>query len=240
VRVKAASSGSVGKPVTLYLREKSPSGSTVKDTKVASTLASSWKRIAVSARVSATGNSLGLRVEQTSAVAGHAFYGDALSLTKARQQVGPASAGSVTTTMGGDSKRASRLSVESAFDAVRLRAYLDGRGGSSGSQSVRGVIYADASGAPGARIASTNAVTIAAGRSAGWVDFELAKPTALSAGPYWIGLHSSTPSAVARWYGVAAEGALRFNADPYSDGAAASFGTPRTDAKELSMQVVGG
>lgn len=239
VQVKAASSSSVGKPVTVYLREKSASG-TVRESKVASTLGSSWKRIAVSAKVSGTGNSLGLRVEQSSAVAGNAFYGDAMSLTKARQQVGPATAGTLLTTMVGDSKRVSKVSIGTGFDAVRLRAYLDGMGGTSRLQSVRAVIYADSSGAPGARVRSTGSVTIAAGRAAGWVDFELSAPVSLKAGSYWVGLHSSTPSAVARWAGTGNEGALRFNSDSYSDGAASSFGTARTDAKELSLQVVGG
>ena len=42
-----------------------------------------------------------------------------------------------------------------------------------------------------------------------------------------------------RYVASSVAGALRYNADAYSDGAAATFGTASTDAKSLSLYAAG-
>ena len=75
---------------------------------------------------------------------------------------------------------------------------LTGRiAGGAASQRVRAVVYADASGNPGALVAVTPEVTIAAAQPAAWVDFPLATPATIAAGRYWIGY----------WYGATSNAA---------------------------------
>lgn len=240
--VKDASSSSVSKPVKVFLREKTPSGTVVRDSSAGMTLSSSFKRISVAATAVGSGNTLGVRVEQSSAAAGHAFQVDLVTVVRATTVLGQTSAGPNWTTMGSNSKRASAFTVGSAgVDVASLRVWVDGRGASSGSQAVRAVIYSDSSGAPASLRSVSAPITIAAGRVAGWVSFALSTPVRLgSGGKYWLGLHSSTTSGVTRWAGTTKTAALRFNSDLYSDGAASTFGSASTDAKEMSIQAIGG
>ena len=238
--VRAASSSAVGKPISLILREQTATG-TVKEWTASTTLSDDWKRLAASARVTATGNRLGIRLEQRSAAAGHAFHADDLNLVRSRPVLGAGAAGSLWTPMTAGAKRATPFKAEARYEISGLRAYLDGKGAGSGSQVVRGVIYADANGAPAERRATIVALTIPAGRAAGWVDLAIPSLVTVGAnGTYWLGLHSGTTSKVARWAGTAKTGALRFNTDAYADGAAGSFGAASTDDKEMSIQAIGG
>src|SRR5262249_3002868 len=75
--------------------------------------------------------------------------------------------------------------------ATKLTAYV--RGGSS-AVPVRTVIYSDSNGKPGALVAVSQQVTLAAGQAAGWVDFPLSSSVGLGAGKYWLGF----------WYGGSA------------------------------------
>jgi hypothetical protein len=149
--------------------------------------------------------------------------------------IGNQTVGTKWTPTTGDSKRASRFTATSPVAATRVRAYLDGNSGTAGSQSLRAVIYSDSNGAPATRLASSASVTITAGRAAGWVAFTLPATLTLNANTgYWIGLHSG-PTRVARFAGTTTTGALRLNADTYSDGATSTFGTTSTDATRMSI-----
>ena len=79
--VKAASASSVGKPIQIKLRERTPANVVVADvgsTSVA--LTSSWQQLTVT-RTTAAGNRLGVRLSQSGAVAADAFYADSFRLT---------------------------------------------------------------------------------------------------------------------------------------------------------------
>jgi hypothetical protein len=119
--------------------------------------------------------------------------------------------------------------------------YLDGKGTTrTGSQAVRGAVYADAGGEPGARLATTAQVTIAAGRAAGWVDLALPSAVALRAGNYWLALQTGSTANIVRYAATSRPGALRWHTDSYGDGAADPFGSADVDHKELSIQAIGG
>src|SRR5690242_827226 len=63
-----------------------------------------------------------------------------------------------TTPSGGlraDFSRGSKFSSTGGGTLTQLCAYLDGKGGASGSQNVRLVLYRDANGVPGAKISET-------------------------------------------------------------------------------------
>ena len=62
--------------------------------------------------------------------------------------LGKTTVGANVNVMTIETKRANRFGLSSAVRATRLRAYLDGRGRTTGSQNVRGVVYADAAASP--------------------------------------------------------------------------------------------
>jgi hypothetical protein len=130
-------------------------------------------------------------------------------------------------------KRASRFTLTAPGTFLQLCAYLDGKGGVSGSQPVRLALYQDANGAPGTKVLETPEWTILSGDAARW----FCQPKALTpipAGRYWIAIHSSDPGGVIRdfydgsanWYG---------NADAFADGSANSFGSGSAGNGTLSV-----
>jgi hypothetical protein len=74
--------------------------------------------------------------------------------------------------------------VSSAVSVTKLTAYV--AGGPTVSH-LRGVIYTDSAGKPGAFAAVTPALTINANQTAGWVDLTFTSPGMLPAGSYWLG-----------------------------------------------------
>jgi hypothetical protein len=152
-------------------------------------------------------------------------------------------AGAVWTRMTSNSKRASRFSFSApaAAAVTTIKAHVDGRGATTGSQPVRGVIYSDSSGAPNKPLATSSQVTVSANQQAQWITLSFASPVRLTAGSYWLALHSGGSSAVARYAATTVSAALRHNTgtDAYSDGASNPFGGVSTDNKRMSIFAVG-
>jgi hypothetical protein len=79
--VKAASASSVGKPIQIKLRERTPAGTVVADVGSANVaLTNSWQQLTVT-RTTAGGNRLGVRISHGSAVTGNAVFADNFTLT---------------------------------------------------------------------------------------------------------------------------------------------------------------
>ena len=153
---------------------------------------------------------------------------------------GRTTATSSFSSMSTNTKRATRFGLTQAARITKLRAYLDGRGATTGSQAVKGVVYTDAGGEPAALAASSAAVTIQAGKAPGWVDLTFATPFSLGPGNYWLGLHSGTDHAVARYAWGTRTNARRYNIDTYTDGPSNPFGGGRfTDNQEISIFAYG-
>lgn len=116
-----------------------------------------------------------------------------------------------------------------------LYAYVDGRGGASGSQQLRMALYQNTyNDKPGAIMVQSDVVTIAAGTAPGWVRFPV-PPTRLDVFyGYWIALQSGPTGGVVRNYG---DGAASWygNADNFADGAASTFGTASAGTVTISM-----
>src|SRR5207245_1430573 len=107
-----------------------------------------------------------------------------------------------TTTVGGstdrfstDRKRVNSATLPVSGQVTSLDAYL-APSGTSGSQALTGLIYADSGGAPGAFIAATNPITFVSTQPAGWYPLSFASPVPLAAGTYWIGLATGGTSLV--------------------------------------------
>ncbi len=246
--VRAATWSAVGKPAVIAIRELTPAGAVVRDTKgVVKNLTNSWQQIWVEARTAQAGNRLSVRVEQRSAGAGNAFLVDHVRMYRAGQIMGPysddAMTGYVPRGLDPNVKRGSAYSpgpwspngvvdcyaaYPHDYEIVKLRVYLDGKGGGSGSQPIRGVVY-DAF--TGKRLAATRTVAIAAGRAAGWVELPFAAPiagTADGGSSFRLAVHAGGTSTIVRVHAAAA-GCTgcgdAYNKDVFSDGASASFGS---------------
>jgi hypothetical protein len=175
-------------------------------------------------------------VQGVTHVSDQASYGSVTSppvafnrLTDRPKRFGRSSRGTLFSNgMAGDSKRGSRFTLGEKGTLLNLSAYLDGGGGPSGVQNLRMVLYRDNSGVPGALVAQSSALTVAAGSSPRWVYFP-APAAALNPGTYWIMIHSGATSAVTRIKGDGAAN-WRGNGDVFNDGAAnpAGAGSPGT------------
>lgn len=142
--------------------------------------------------------------------------------------VGKTTIGASNNKLAANLKSGNKVTLTQQARVTKISAYLDGNGTGNGSQLVRAVIYADSSGAPGARKAVSAEVSIAKGRAAGWVDFTISPAVVLPPGDYWLVLHSGATANIIRRFGDTLSGAERNNTDTYSDGAADPFGTPTT------------
>jgi hypothetical protein len=81
VRAGSNSPSSVGKPIHLVLREKTPQGNIVRDTSGPTvSLSNSWQLLTANATVLTSGDSLGMRVQQDNAGQGNAFDADVMVL----------------------------------------------------------------------------------------------------------------------------------------------------------------
>ena len=104
-------------------------------------------------------------------------------------------AGTSPQTLAGGRMILSKFTLASALTLTELHGWFTG---ASGGRTIILCIYADSSGAPGARLAYTSALTLT-----GSTDIELSETgfsVSLAAGSYWIGWRSSTGSGGAALY----------------------------------------
>ena len=257
--VRSASASAVGKPARIILRERiGATGTILKESAVSFTLPPLGQPASpvVSATATRSGATMGLRIEQSAAVAGDAFTADDIFLRRTTQQFGRATPGTVWTAMAND---VSRFSIYSAPDGPpanhdnftryldRLRVYVDGKGGATGSQKLRAMVYTGiATAAPFGDLAGVSQeVTITSGTSARWVEFRFDSPVRLSGfdgATYQFGLLSGPARNVARYASTTQPAALRWGPDRYADGPIPSFGTDfpwNEDNKQMSIQGIG-
>lgn len=142
-------------------------------------------------------------------------------------------AGLTSAPMTTNQKRGSKFTLSDKATLLQMKAYLDGTGATTGSASVRLVLYRDSGGVPGARLAQSPTATINAGLTGRWVSFN-PPPVALNPGAYWIVIHTGGTDQLIRNRG---DGAANWyaNLDDYSDGATDPFGTGWTGSVTLSV-----
>jgi len=149
--------------------------------------------------------------------------------------------GSSFSAMSANTKRASPFVFYFPGTVRRIHAFIDGKGATSGSQTVRAVLYRrdPATGGPGASITRSFAYTVPAGMSARWVPFWLAPTAQLQPGVYWLGLQTGGAHGVARYAWDSVPNARRYNIDAFADGASDPFGTSFSDDQQLSIFAFG-
>lgn len=106
----------------------------------------------------------------------------------------------------------------------KLTIYLQN---SVATQAMKGIVYADSAGAPGALIAVTAAYSHTSGSPDGWYDLP-AFPggLVLKAGVYHIGIHADTTDAGCKFAWDTNVFNRDWSADTYSDGPTDPFGAP--------------
>lgn len=116
--------------------------------------------------------------------------------------------------------------VQDGTDQAALTAfyaYLDGKGGASGSQQVRIALYTTFKDAISNKAVESETVTIPAGQAAGWVRFPV-KNVRIVRGYYFMAIHTSGPSGVVRDYGDPSPGNWQSTPDVFANGAADYWG----------------
>jgi thermitase len=163
----------------------------------------------------------------------------AISTQTALIQQGAATFGKTTVGSSGDSyaanrKRVNRYALPVNGTVSKLSIYLAPTG-VSGQQVLKGVIYADASGAPGALLDVSEQLTFKSTNAAGWYDLTLPAPLKLTAGNYWIGAITGTTSSVAGFRYSSVSGSRDYNTDTYTTGATSAFGAASVDSEQTSL-----
>jgi hypothetical protein len=105
----------------------------------------------------------------------------------------------------------------------------------TGQQLLKGLVYADNAGAPGALLGSTEALTFKSTNAAGWYDMSFSTPLKLAAGNYWIGAITGAGSNVAGFRFDSVSGARDYNANTYTSGATNPFGSASVDSEQTSL-----
>jgi hypothetical protein len=215
--------------------------------------------VAVSATAVRSANTMGLRIEQSDAGPGDAFSVDDIFLRLAARAYGPADPGTIWTRMSSDLARTSAFAVlgpTGSPDLItryldRLRVYVDGKGGATGSQKLRAIIYTGVL-EPAEIVQVSQEVTIASGSAARWVDFRFDAPVRLSGfdgSTYQFGVMSGGARDVARYAATSQPYGLTWGPDTYADGPNRFFGssdqvgggfpTKLSDDKQMSIQGIG-
>jgi hypothetical protein len=147
---------------------------------------------------------------------------------------GQSRVGARSAAMPANVKAVDSYSLSTPGTVSHLSIYLSPTG-ASGRQLLRGVLYADAGGSPGALIATSSQLTFSRNQGAGWYALGFHNPPRLTAGKYWIGVIAGRTSNIAgfRYEEVAGSGYM--NANSYGEGPTNPFGAGRGDSLQISL-----
>jgi len=144
------------------------------------------------------------------------------------------SVGGSSDVMGADRKRVDHFQLSVAGSVSKLSMYLAPTA-TSGQQVLKGVIYADQAGSPGALLGVSSELTFHSTDQAGWYDLVFSAPVALQAGTYWIGVISGASANVTGFRYSNVNGIRAFNTNSYAAGPSNPFGTATVDSEQMSI-----
>jgi thermitase len=149
--------------------------------------------------------------------------------------LGKNTVGTSADSFAADRKRVNRYSLAATGTVSKLSIYLAPTS-TAGQQTIKGVIYADASGAPGSLMASSNELVFHSTDKAGWYDLVLSAPRTLTAGNYWIGVLTGASAGVASFRWDSVSGGRVYNNNTYTSGPTDPFGSIQgTDNEQASL-----
>jgi hypothetical protein len=144
--------------------------------------------------------------------------------------------GATAAVIGSNVKMVNQFTVPADGQMTYVDVYLDGSGGSVGTQSFKAVVYADTgANQPGVKLRESSTVVISSGASGQWVRFTFTPLTITTGQLIWFGWFSGSTGGVARYY-YDGSGAQRYNTDTFADGAADPFGTATTVGQTMSTR----
>jgi subtilisin family serine protease len=149
-------------------------------------------------------------------------------------QFGKSAIGASSDTFLADRKRVNRYALPVPGTVTKLSIYLS-HTATSGQQSLKGLIYADSGGSPGALLGISEQVIFTGTSSSGWYDLVFASPIGLSAGNYWIGVITGATSGVAAFRYDTVAGSRAYNANAYTSGPSNPFGAFSSDGEQTSL-----
>jgi acid phosphatase len=161
----------------------------------------------------------------------------------------PVGAGAETLTLGKTSigrskevfasnrKRVNAYPLGSSATVTQLSAYLEPTT-ISGEQTIEGVVYADANGAPGALVGASSPVTFASTQGAGWYALPFPSALQLSTGTYWIGVLTGATWGVIGYRYDSVAGSRAVNQNTFTAGPSNPFGAFTSDSQQMSLYTV--
>ncbi|MGZ4215907.1 MAG: hypothetical protein ACXVHB_17025 [Solirubrobacteraceae bacterium] len=161
----------------------------------------------------------------------------AASLSPCRAWLGKPRIGGSLAGLASDLKAVNRYSLPTAATGAELRVYL-APNGVPGDQRLRGVVYADAGGVPGALVGVTDELDFPSSASAGWYDLPFARPLDLASGDYWLGVISGPQPNIAAFAYDPVPNSRAGNANAYAAGPTDPFGPIMTDNAQMSLYLV--
>jgi hypothetical protein len=136
-----------------------------------------------------------------------------------------------------DAKRVYPFTLSESGSVTQLVAWVGGgSNGGSGTQTVEGVLYADAGGAPGALLTASAPVTLSFSDAKGWRSLQLPSAVILGAGTYWLGLLAGQGNAAT--YGYDASGIKVSNSNSFTSGPSNPFGSGTSSTETLAVYAV--
>jgi subtilisin family serine protease len=147
---------------------------------------------------------------------------------------GKTTVGASSDVFSANRKRVNRYALSTTASLTKLSIYLAPTT-TSGQQVLKGVVYADSGGAPGALLGTTEQLTFTSAGAAGWYDMSFASALKLTAGNYWIGVIAGTSARVAGFRYDSVSSSRDYNTNSYASGPSNPFGSVTTDSEQMSL-----
>jgi len=116
----------------------------------------------------------------------------------------------------------------------QLTVYI-GHTSTKGQQLIKGIIYADSSGKPGALLGTSSQLTFTSENASGWYPLAFATPLKLAAGTYWIGIITGGSAKVGAERFDKVTNAQAVNTNSYAAGPSNPFGPLKTNSEQMSL-----
>ncbi|MFI4993910.1 MAG: hypothetical protein ACHQCH_09895, partial [Solirubrobacterales bacterium] len=147
---------------------------------------------------------------------------------------GKTSVGASSDTFASERKRVNRYALPTAGSVTKLSVYLTPTA-TSGQEVLKGIIYADNAGAPGALLGVTEQLAFKSTNTAGWYSLVFSSAVKLTASNYWIGVMTGPTASVAGFRFDSVSGSRAYNANPFTSGPTNPFGAVTTDSEQTSL-----
>jgi hypothetical protein len=157
-----------------------------------------------------------------------------ITYTVAPSTCGKTTVGKKTEAMLENLKRVNACALPFNATVSELVVYLSPTS-RSGSQLVKGIVYADSNGKPAALLGTTTQLSYVGKTPAGWYKLPFATPLKLAAGNYWIGIITGASAKVAGESYDTLANAQRVNTNKYSSGPSNPFGSFKTNSEQMSL-----